>query len=111
MTTSDTQEKIIVNNILKYGFLYDDDVVDYMLTKYKTFDKGLLVARVLKINKTPEKFGLPAGTIIGSRPLRVNNRVKRIYCLVDAKEFQHVDARLKPVKDRLKTFFTVPKAA
>ena len=93
MSTSNTQEKIIVNNILKYGFLYDDDVIDYMLTKYKTFDKGLLAARVIKINENPEKFGLPAGTNIGSRPLRVDNRVKRIYCIVDAKEFQHVDAR------------------
>ena len=111
MSTSNTQEKIIVNNILKYGFLYDDDVIDYMLTKYKTFDKGLLAARVIKINENPEKFGLHAGTNIGSRPLRVDNRVKRIYCIVDAKEFQHVDARKKLVKAKLKTFFTVLQAA
>ena len=113
MSTSDTdtQIKIIANNICKYGFLYDDDVIDFLLTRYETFDKGLLAARVIKINKNPEKYGLPAGTKIGSRPLKVNNKVKRIYCIVDAEKFQHVDARKKAVKAKLKTFFTVPQAA
>jgi hypothetical protein len=111
MSTSDTQIEIIVKNIRKHGFLYEDDVIDFLLKRYKTFDKGLLVARVIKINENPEKFGLPAGTNIGSRPLRVDNKVKRIYSIVDANKFQHVDARKKLVKSRLKTFFTVPQAA
>ena len=64
-----------------------------------------------RVNKNPVKYGLPAGVKIASRPLLVDGKVKRIYCMVDAEKFVAVNAQKRTVRDKLKQFLTVPQAA
>lgn len=108
---STSQIEVIVNNIRKHGFLYDEDVVNFFSKRGTVFDVGLLVARIHTINKNPVKYGLPAGVKIASRPLLVDGKVKRIYCMVDAEKFVAVNAQKRSVRDKLKQFLTVSQAA
>ena len=101
-----SQMDVIVKNIKKFGFMYEDDVIDYFTRtndgrikinpktgKPIVFDKGLMVARVKKINENPQKYGFPVGMGIGSRPFKVDGYVKRIWTTVFTDEFVHVDGR------------------
>ena len=90
---SKSQIDTFVYNIKKYGFMYEDDIINHFTKKGNVMDKGLIVARVMKINKNPQKHGFPKGMGIGSRPLKVDGRTKRMYTTVFLDTFQHVDAR------------------
>jgi len=88
-----SQIDTIVNNIKKFGFLYEDDIIQHFTKKGFVFDKGLMVARVKKINENPQKYGFPAGLGISSRPVKVDGYVKLIWTTVFLDMFQKVDGR------------------
>ena len=100
------QTKVIVDNIKRYGILYVDDVVNFFTKQGYTFDQTLLVERIRKINLAPQKYGLPDGWMIGSRPMVVDNKTRRIYCMVQKDEYRPVDARSRSAKRHMKRFKT-----
>jgi len=88
-----SQIDVIVSSLKKFGFMYEDDVIKHFTGKGQVFDKGLMVARAKKINENPQKYGFPVGMGIGSRPMKVDGYVKRIWTTVFTDNFVHVDGR------------------
>jgi hypothetical protein len=102
-----SQTKTIVRNIIKYGVVFVDDVVAHFTKQGYTFDQTLLVERVRKINMNPQAYGLPEGFGIGSQPMMVDGKVRRIYAMVDLKKFKPTDARHPKVVKSMKKYKTV----
>lgn len=104
-----SQTKTIVHNIMKYGMVFVDDVVTFFNKKGYTFDQTLLVERVRNINKNPQAYGLPEGFGIGSQPMMIDGKVRRIYAMVDLKKFKPSDARNTKVIKSMKKYTTSPQ--
>ena len=101
-----SQAKVIADNIKCYGILYVDDVVKFFTKQGYTFDQTLLVERIRKINLDPQKYGLPDGWMIGSRPMVVDNKTRRLYCMVQKDDYRPVDARSRTARQQMKRFKT-----
>ena len=98
-----SQMDVIISNLKKFGFMYEDDIIEHFTGKGQVFDKGLMVARVKKINENPQKYGFPVGMGVGSRPMLVDGYVKRLWGIVFLDKFQHVDGR---TAKGMKEFYT-----
>jgi hypothetical protein len=102
-----SQIKTIVRSIMKHGVLHSNRAVAHFKKRGYTFDQTLLVERVRRINKNPQKHGIPEGFIIGSQPMVVDGRVERIYGLALQKLYKSLDARKPEVIAGLQKYATI----
>jgi hypothetical protein len=102
-----SQIKTIVRSIMKHGMLHSNRAVAYFKKRGYTFDQTLLVERVRRINKNPQKYGIPEGFIIGSQPIIVDGNTERIYGLAQEKLFKSLDARKPEVYSSLLNYATI----
>ena len=102
-----SQIKTIVRSIMKHGVLHSIRAVAYFKKKGYTFDKTLLVERISRINKNPQKYGIPEGFIIGARPIIVDGNTEHIYGLALQKLYKSLDARKPEVIAGLQKYATI----
>jgi hypothetical protein len=102
-----SQIKTIVRSIMKHGMIRTELAVAHFKKKGQIFDRTLLVERIRRINKNPQKYGIPEGFIIGSQPMMIDGTVERIYALAQQKLYKPADARKPEVIAAMQKYATI----